>query len=208
MINKCNMKLNECSYKETKCNDTMKNHVKMDKCKPNCNKDYEEYNCGCNYSNKLKYNKCEEMTNECNYNETKCNNTMYKYVKMDKCKPSCNKDYKEYNYGCNYDNKKQNKTKYNMNNMCNMNNMENEDEIIYIDNEDLYMDNCTTYVSPMYDMYQMQYMGDFAQQYPTLDMPYMNCYIDQYPDVNDMWMNYCMMMQNMMQSMKKSKKLY
>ena len=51
-------------------------------------------------------------------------------------------------------------------------------------------------------------MGDFAQQYPTLDMPYMNCYIDQYPDVNDMWMNYCMMMQNMMQSMKKSKKLY
>src|SRR5699024_970657 len=65
----------------------------------------------------------------CNYNETKCNNTMYKYVKMDKCKPSCNKDYKEYNYGCNYDNKKQNKTKYNMNNMCNMNNMENEDEI-------------------------------------------------------------------------------
>ena len=37
-------------------------------------KDYEEYNCGCNYSNILKYNKCEEMTNECNYNETKCNN--------------------------------------------------------------------------------------------------------------------------------------
>ena len=43
MINKCNMKLNQCNYKETKCNDTMPKYVKMDKCKPSCNKNYEEY---------------------------------------------------------------------------------------------------------------------------------------------------------------------
>ena len=63
------------------------------------------------------------------------------------------------------------------------------------------MDNgCTTYVSPMYDMCSMQYMGGFAEQYPSLDMHYMNPYINQYPDMNDMWMNHYMMMQNMMQN--------
>ena len=77
-----------------------------------------------------------------------------------------------------------------------------EDEIIYIEQDDIYMNNgCTTYVSPMYDMCSMQYMGGFAEQYPSLDMPYMNPYINQYPDMNDMWMNYYMMMQNMMQNM-------
>ena len=86
--------------------------------------------------------------------------------------------------------------------------MKDDDEIIYINNEDLYMNYCPTYVSPMYDMYQMQCMGDFAQQYPSLDMPYMNGYMDQYQDVNDMWMNYYMMMQNMMQSMMKPRDIY
>ena len=70
------------------------------------------------------------------------------------------------------------------------------------------MNDCPTYVSPMYDMYQMQCMGDFAQQYPSLDTPYMNGYMDQYQDVNDMWMNYYMMMQNMMQSMMKPRDIY
>ena len=96
-----------------------------------------------------------------------------------------------------------NKTNYN----CNMYN-NSDDDIIYITDEDLCMNNCTTYVSPMYDMYHMQCMGDFSQQYPSLDMPYMNCYMDQYQDVNDMWMNYYMMMQNMMQSMMNQRDRY
>ena len=82
------------------------------------------------------------------------------------------------------------------------------DDIIYVTDEDLCMNNCTTYVSPMYDMYHMQCMGDFSHHYPSLDMPYMNCYIDQYQDVNDMWMNYYMMMQNMMQSMMNQRDRY
>ena len=36
----------------------------------------------------------------------------------------------------------------------------------------------------------------------------MNGYMDQYQDVNDMWMNYYMMMQNMMQSMMKPRDIY
>ena len=120
---------------------------------------------------------------------------MDKYEKMNKCKPSYDKKYDEYNCGCNNKNSKY--TDYNMNNNCNMYNQK-DDEIIYITDKDLNINYCTTYVSPMYDMYHMQCMGDFSQQYPSLDMPYMNCYVDQYQDVNDMWMNYYMMMQNMM----------
>ena len=44
-----------------KLNEIMPKYVKMDKCKPSCNKDYEEYNCGCNYTNK----KANEKTMIC-----------------------------------------------------------------------------------------------------------------------------------------------
>ena len=64
MINKCNMKLNQCNNKEQKCQQVIPKYVKMDKCKSSCNTNYEEYNCGCN--NKVTYN--------CNMNTKKANN--------------------------------------------------------------------------------------------------------------------------------------
>ena len=164
----------------------MKCDEKALQCYKNAGEKIKEYEAKSNKCEDM-INKCNMKLNQCNHKDKKCNDIMPKYVKMDKCKHSCNKNYQEYNFGCHCDNKKVNKPKSNMN-----------DDIIYIDNEYLYMNDCPTYVSPMYDMYQMQCMGDFAHKYPSLDMPYMNGYMNQYQDLNDMWMNYYMMMQNMM----------
>lgn len=72
-----------------------------------------------------------------------------------------------------------------------------EEEIIYVD-----MDNScgcqSSYVTPMYNMTAMQGMGNMQNKYPSLDG---GCMMDEYADMNDMWMNYYMYMQQMMQQM-------
>ena len=47
-------------------------------------------------------------------------------------------------------------------------------------------------------MAPMQCMGNFTNKYPSLDNSNMSCYDNQY---DEMWMNYYMYMQQMMQQM-------
>lgn len=141
----------------------------------------------------MKSKKCEDMMEKCMNkldgcnNKPKCNNYIQMDCKYDKCK-----------------NESMNNNKW-QTSKC-------DDDIIYIDmdNNDNYYtgSGCSTYVSPMYDMYNMQCVGNFSQKYPSLEMPYMNMYMEQCEDINDMWMNYYTMMQNMMmQSMPKNRNL-
>lgn len=79
------------------------------------------------------------------------------------------------------------------------------DEIIYIDMEDNdypCANSCSTYVSPMYNMTPMQCMGNLTNKYPLLD----NCNMSPYTSQNnEMWMNYYMYMNQMMQNMNYNK---
>lgn len=74
------------------------------------------------------------------------------------------------------------------------------DEIIYVDmdNDCSFENSCSTYVSPMYNMAPMQCMGNFTNKYPSLDNSNMSPYTNEY---DEMWMNYYMYMQQMMQQM-------
>ena len=54
----------------------------------------------------------------------------------------------------------------------------------------------------MYDMTPMQYMGNMSNQYMTMETPYITTSDDLY-NMNDMWNNYYMYIQKMIQSMGK-----
>ena len=54
----------------------------------------------------------------------------------------------------------------------------------------------------MYDMTPMQYMGNMSNQYMTMDTPYITT-SDDLDNMNDMWNNYYMYIQKMIQSMGK-----
>lgn len=73
-----------------------------------------------------------------------------------------------------------------------------DDEIIYVNMDDACScaNSCSTYVSPMYNMSPMQCMGNFSNKYPSLDDMNMYQCNSQY---DEMWMNYYMYMQQMMQ---------
>ena len=131
----------------------------------------------------MKSKKCEDMILKCSHkldqceNKPKCGLEPIKYVKCGKEK-ECGCKHEKNKYDCYAPKKNYCKPEYKQKyyNTC-----YEEDEIIYIEQDDIYMNNgCTTYVSPMYDMCSMQYMGGFAEQYPNLDMPYMNSYINEY----------------------------
>ncbi len=137
------------------------------------------------YENKSK--KCEEMLNKCEYKLQNCENNCVsnKYVDVHvspcACNTSCNSCETIVEKTCKCD-----------------------DEIIYVDMDDCYSKNkCKTnkyssYVSPMYNMAPMQCMGNFTNKYPSLDNMNMYPCMNQY---DDMWMNYYMYMQQMMNQM-------
>ncbi|MCI6456222.1 MAG: hypothetical protein SPI06_04280 [Terrisporobacter sp.] len=137
-----------------------------------------------------KSKKCEEMIDKCGYKLQNCeNNCAYNQPvqsKMDMempSTPSC---------GCAKPCKNTCDTV--VEKTCNCN-----DEIIYVDMDNCSCNNqCSTYVSPMYNMAPMQCMGNFTNKYPSLDNSNMSCYDNQY---DEMWMNYYMYMQQMMQQM-------
>ena len=128
-----------------------------------------------------KSHKCEAMMEKCMnkidecHNKPKCGEVKHTHCEIEKPKTNCGCK-KEYVQPC-----------------------KQKEEIIYIEDAKINVNQgCSTYVSPMYDMYHMQYMGEFAEQYPYLEAPYMNVHMGQCEDMNEMWMNYYMMMQNMM----------
>ncbi|RDY24708.1 hypothetical protein CHF27_000475 [Romboutsia maritimum] len=149
--------------------------------------------------------KCEDMISKCNVKLDKCDKNVKGICdKQTMCQEDIICD-KNANCGCQMPKKKVCNNEYlNCDAMCNTKNycLENEnedDEIIYVEESDLCTGNlCSSYVNPMYNMAPMQYMGNMCNKYPSLDMPYMNPYMCKCQDMNDMWMNYYMMMQNMM----------
>ena len=145
------------------------------------------------YESKSK--KCEEMLDKCGNKLQNCENNcvstqgvqskmgMGKEMESMPSMPSC---------GCNKPSKKSCETIVEKTCKC-------DEEIIYVDMDDCNSTNqCSTYVSPMYNMGPMQCMGNFTNKYPSLDNLNMSPYTSQY---DDMWMNYYMYMQQMMQQM-------
>lgn len=143
-----------------------------------------------------KSKKCEEMLDKCGNKLQSCENNcisnqftkpmMNEEMCMPTMMPSC---------GCNKPSKNTCETIVEKTCKC-------DDEIIYIDtlndNNCSCTNSCSTYVSPMYNMAPMQCMGNFTDKYPSLDNFNMNPYPSQY---DEMWMNYYMYMQQMMQQM-------
>ncbi|WP_343101691.1 hypothetical protein [Romboutsia sp. MSSM.1001216sp_RTP31141st1_G3_RTP31141_220114] len=139
------------------------------------------------YGHKSK--KCEEMIKKCSSKLDKCEMDMKKYIDCDH-KKYCTCDTKE-----SKSHYKKNKEKY-----CDIG-LKQEYCKPHC-KEDVYMDcDCATYVSPMYDMCNMHYIGDMADEYPMVGMPYMNACSNHCQDANDMWMHYYMNMKNMMKNM-------
>ena len=137
-----------------------------------------------------KSKKCEEMIDKCGYKLQNCeNNCAYNQPvqsKMDMKMPSTP--------SCGCAKPCKNTCETVVEKTCNCN-----DEIIYVDMDNCSCNNqCSTYVSPMYNMAPMQCMGNFTNKYPSLDNSNMSCYDNQY---DEMWMNYYMYMQQMMQQM-------
>lgn len=140
------------------------------------------------YESKSK--KCEEMLDKCGNKLQNCQNNcvsnqiLQPEMNMMPSKPSC---------GCIKPCK--NNCETIIEKTCNC-----DEEIIYVNMDDnCYCNNsCSTYVSPMYNMAPMQCMGNFTNKYPSLDNTNMYPYTNQY---DEMWMNYYMYMQQMMQQM-------
>lgn len=144
-----------------------------------------------------KSKKCEEMIDKCSNKLQGCENNCVSNKSMEP-KMGIEKNIKSTpSYGC--------KTWKNNNETVVGKKCEYDDEIIYVEMDDNCSCNnlgshnnlCSTYVSPMYNMSPMQCMGNFANKYPTLDNN-MSPYTNQY---DEMWMNYHMYMQQMMQQM-------
>lgn len=145
--------------------------------------------------------KCEDLINKCN---SKLNNCMTSCVQPEQTKKSC---------GCNIYDKKP------VNNCGCTSKAETygcqscEEEIIQVAPEQqqntTQSNNCGcmceteyeySYVNPMYDMTPMQYMGNMSNQYMTMETPYIMPF-DDGDSMNDMWNNYYMYIQKMIQSM-------
>ena len=148
-----------------------------------------------------KSKKCEDLINKCN---SKLNNCMTSCVQPEQTKKSC---------GCNIYDKKP------VNNCGCTSKAETygcqscEEEIIQVAPEQqqntIQSNNCGcmceteyeySYVNPMYDMTPMQYMGNMSNQYMTMETPYIMPF-DDGDSMNDMWNNYYMYIQKMIQSM-------
>ncbi len=184
-------------------NQTLKYEQKTLECYKNAEEKIKEFGG--------KSKKCQDLINKCS---SKLDNCMTSCVKPETTKKSC---------GCNvYDKKEMNscgckpkKEAYECKNYdyvdygC----QQCDEEIIqlvpekqqygYEKNTCGCMDQSEyqySYVNPMYDMTPMQYMGNMSTQYMTMETPYiMTC--DDVDNMNDMWNNYYMYIQKMIQSM-------
>ncbi|MEG0856537.1 MAG: hypothetical protein RSG52_08655 [Terrisporobacter sp.] len=138
------------------------------------------------YESKSK--KCEEMMNKCDNKLNDCHKNCVsagiskKYVPVEKSYGGC---------GC--ATQKPSKSEKIVEKTCSC-----EEEIIYVDMDN----NCgckpSSYVTPMYNLSPMQNMGNMQNKYPSLEDG-CGCMMDEYSDMNEMWMNYYMYMQQMMQ---------
>lgn len=139
-----------------------------------------------------KSKKCEEMIDKCGNKLENCENNS---VSKSKIQPEIYDAQSKISCGCNKPSKNNCETIVEKTCKCN-------DEIIYIDmdtdNNSSLGDTCSTYVSPMYNMAPMQSMGNFTDKYPSLGNCNMYPYTNQY---DEMWMNYYIYMQQMMQQM-------
>ncbi|MEG2788996.1 MAG: hypothetical protein RR942_14375 [Romboutsia sp.] len=175
-------KSKKCESMMKKCQDKIKGCYEMDDCKPmkkSCYVDLgldEPCNDKCNHN---KHSKCEKKI------KPSCNCEV-KYV----CPTHKEKPKKETKQKCGYEYYDMNEYYYDKDEYCDL------DDMMLIKEEETGL-----YINPIYNMEPMQYMGDFAIQYPSMDEPYMN--IDQMgmEEMQDMWMNYYMYMQNMMKNM-------
>ena len=171
-------KIKEYEGKSKKCEDMMK------KCQEKINGCYDMEDCKPKKSCYVDLGIEEPCT--CKEEKPICT-CKPKYVTPTYCKPK--KDIK-HSCGCecNYDDKQNNKF--------------NKDKYYDLDDITLIKEEETgLYVNPIYNMEPMQYIGEFANKYPSMDEPYM--YIENIgmEEMQDMWMNYYMYMQNMMDNM-------
>mgnify|MGYP003372999681 CR=1 FL=1 len=149
----------------------------------------------CKYEQKVK--KCEDFIDECNENMEKCMCKNYidngEYIEISKYpfatnkkEDKCSDEYyyvEEYVENDNYNTKEF---------------MYDNDDIIYIKSD------CKTYVTPIYDMYYMQNMGNFTEKYPSIKEPYMNKNNNYFENgFEEMWKEYCEMMNKMFNKMMK-----
>ena len=176
-------KIKEMEAKSKKCEDLInKCNTKLNNCMNSCVKpETAKSSCGCNMNEKKEMNSCgckpKKQVNNCSCQPKKemyeCNN--YQYI----------------DYGC----------------------KECDEEIIQLAPEQqdcsCKKDTCGcmnqnesqySYVNPMYDMTPMQYMGNMSNQYMTMETPYIMTF-DEMDSMNDMWNNYYMYIQKMIQSM-------
>ena len=203
------------TYQEIICNDTTNTRAFIEAAE--CCRALAKYNQALKYDEKAlecyktagdkikeyenKSKKCEDLINKCN---SKLNNCMTSCVQPEQTKKSC---------GCNIYDKKQ------VNNCGCTSKAETygcqscEEEIIQVAPEQqqntIQSNNCGcmceteyeySYVNPMYDMTPMQYMGNMSNQYMTMETPYIMPF-DDGDSMNDMWNNYYMYIQKMIQSM-------
>lgn len=154
-----------------------------------------------------KSKKCQDLINKCN---SKLNNCMDSCIEEEKPKKSC---------GCNIYDKVEKVEKENCGfktpkDICGCNNYSyndygcknDENDIIQLKQENNCNCTCNTscqysYINPMYDMMPMQYMGNMSNEYITMETPYITTF-DENDNMNDMWNNYYMYIQKMIQSMK------
>ncbi|OSB10586.1 hypothetical protein [Paraclostridium bifermentans] len=196
-------KIKEYEGKSKKCEDMMKKCqekiagcYEMEDCKPkkSCYVDLgieepckEKKSCKpCKPIHTCKEEKSCKPINTCKEEKPSCT-CEPKYVSPTYCKPK--KEVKqpcgcEFNF-CNGHNNNQNDDEY-----CNL------DDIMLIKEEETGL-----YINPIYNMEPMQYMGEFANKYPSMDEPYMYMENMGMEEMQDMWMNYYMYMQNMMNNM-------
>ena len=188
---KCNCEKAKCLYEKAyddndKAKELYNSAMKCDEKALECYKkagekikEYEE-----------KSKKCENMIKKCDLKLDECNSKMCMEDKY--CYKTCG----EYEIE---DEKEDMMGKY-----------KQKDIKVYVDYLDvsqleanyINLDNkATTYVNPMYDMSNMYYSGGFMDKYPTMESKYME--MDNTEDMNEAWMNYYMMMQQMMHNMMK-----
>lgn len=169
-----------------------------------------------------KSKKCQDLISKCNSKLSNCMDSCVKEEKKNNCNickknqaDSCNNQIQSDDCSCKSQNNTTSKAKddslvwegYDFNNWDHKN-CGCEDEIIQLvpENQDScdceYNTNCQySYVNPMYDMMPMQYMGNISTQYMTLETPYIIPFSEA-ESTNDMWNNYYMYIQKMIQSMK------
>lgn len=171
-------KSKKCENMMKKCQDKIAGCYDMEDCKPNKKSCYVDLGIEEPCKEKKSCKSCKP----CKEEKTMCT-CEPKYVHPTYCKP---KKQMKASCGCEHElwNSHHNEE------YCNL------DDIMLIKEEETGL-----YINPIYNMEPMQYMGEFANKYPSMEEPYMYMENMGMEEMQDMWMNYYMYMQNMMQSM-------